>query len=159
MQELWGGGYSGHPRTPPGHTLGRAVSAGCPGCPDFEQNPQASLRWDTHCFSSQQTHTDIYRNTHANTDGHRHRKIYSHTSLMPRGRALHLSLNYNNLKSLENSLAVQWLGLHASTAGGTVSIPGQGTKIMHAMGCGKKKKKNLAEDLIISPVPGPAKAG
>ena len=27
------------------------------------------------------------------------------------------------------SLAVQWLGLCASTAGGTVSIPGLGTKI------------------------------
>ena len=31
-----------------------------------------------------------------------------------------------------NSLAVQWLGLHTSTAGGTGSIPGQGTKIPKA---------------------------
>ena len=31
------------------------------------------------------------------------------------------------------SLAVQWLRLRASTAGGTVSIPGQGTKIPHAV--------------------------
>ena len=30
------------------------------------------------------------------------------------------------------SLAVQWLRLHASTAGGTDLIPGQGTKIPHA---------------------------
>ena len=27
---------------------------------------------------------------------------------------------------------VQWLGLHASTAGGMDSIPGQGTKILNA---------------------------
>ena len=38
-------------------------------------------------------------------------------------------------------LAVQWLRLHASTAGGTGLIPGQGTKIPHATRCGKKKKK------------------
>ena len=30
------------------------------------------------------------------------------------------------------SLAVQWLRLPASTAGGTGSIPGRGTKILHA---------------------------
>ena len=30
------------------------------------------------------------------------------------------------------SLAVQWLRLHASTAGGMGSIPGRGTKIPHA---------------------------
>ena len=31
------------------------------------------------------------------------------------------------------SLVVQWLGLHASTAGGQGSIPGWGTKIPHAL--------------------------
>ena len=31
------------------------------------------------------------------------------------------------------SLVVQWLGLRASTAGGTGSIPGQGTKIPQAV--------------------------
>ena len=31
------------------------------------------------------------------------------------------------------SLAVQWLRIHASTAEGTGSIPGQETKILHAM--------------------------
>ena len=31
---------------------------------------------------------------------------------------------------LENSLAVQWLGLCAFTAGGPGSTPGQGTKIL-----------------------------
>ena len=30
------------------------------------------------------------------------------------------------------SLAVQWLRLHASTAGGVGSIPGRGTKMPHA---------------------------
>ena len=33
---------------------------------------------------------------------------------------------------LRTSLAVQCLGLQASTAGGSRSIPGQGTKILHA---------------------------
>lgn len=43
-----------------------------------------------------------------------------------------------------NSLVVQWLGIHTfctSTAGGLVSIPGWGTKILQALTCGKKKKK------------------
>ena len=50
-------------------------------------------------------------------------------------------------------LAVQWLGLRASTAGGTGSIPGRGTKIPHAehmvqpkkikFNLKKKKKKNV----------------
>ena len=38
------------------------------------------------------------------------------------------------------SLAVQWLRLHASTAGGLGSIPGWVTKIPHAHGAAKKKK-------------------
>ena len=39
-----------------------------------------------------------------------------------------------NLKWLDGtSLVVHWLRLHAPTAEGTVSIPGQGTKISHAM--------------------------
>ena len=41
-----------------------------------------------------------------------------------------------------NSLAVQWLGLHTSTAGGPVSITGQGAKIPQAAQPKKKKKKN-----------------
>ena len=35
----------------------------------------------------------------------------------------------------------QWLRLHASNPGGEGSIPGQGTKILHAMKCGPKKEK------------------
>ena len=31
------------------------------------------------------------------------------------------------------TLVTQWLGLHASTAGGTGSIPHQATKILHSM--------------------------
>ena len=41
---------------------------------------------------------------------------------------------------LRASLAVQWLRLHASTAGGTGLIPGWGTMIPHAAWCGKNKK-------------------
>ena len=40
---------------------------------------------------------------------------------------------------LGTSLAVQRLRRHASTVGGTGSIPGRGAKIPHP--CGKKKKK------------------
>ena len=45
---------------------------------------------------------------------------------------------------------VQWLGLHSSTAGGTGSIPGQGTKIPLAALHGKEKEKKVShkqEDL------------
>ena len=37
------------------------------------------------------------------------------------------------------SRAVQWLRLCASMAGGTGSIPSQGTKILHAIQCGQNK--------------------
>ena len=40
-----------------------------------------------------------------------------------------------------NSLAVQWLGLHAFIAKGSGSIPGWGTKIPQAMRHGQKKKR------------------
>ena len=40
-----------------------------------------------------------------------------------------------------NSLAVQWLGLRASTAGGLGLIPGWGTKIPQAGAQPKTKKK------------------
>ena len=45
------------------------------------------------------------------------------------------------LKIIENSLAVQWLELHASTAGDMDLIPGWGTKIPQAAWHGQKKKK------------------
>ena len=41
------------------------------------------------------------------------------------------------------SLAVQWLGLCASTAGGLGSIPGQGTEVPQVSVQGKKKKKEI----------------
>ena len=44
-------------------------------------------------------------------------------------------------QSLGNSLAVQWLGLHALTAEGTDSVPGWGTKIPQAAVQPKEKKK------------------
>ena len=43
--------------------------------------------------------------------------------------------------SMGTSLVVQWLRLHASTAGDTGSIPGGGTKILHAAQCGKTNKQ------------------
>lgn len=44
-------------------------------------------------------------------------------------------LPHHHLKTL-----LQWLGLHASTAGGMGLIPGHGTRIPHAEQCGKKKE-------------------
>ena len=41
-----------------------------------------------------------------------------------------------------NSLAVQWLGLQASTPWGAGSIPSCGTKIPHAVRCGLNKQTN-----------------
>ena len=38
----------------------------------------------------------------------------------------------SKIRVIGTSLVVQWLGVHASTTGGTGSIPGQGTKILHA---------------------------
>ena len=43
--------------------------------------------------------------------------------------------------TLGEFLVVQWLELHASTAGDMGLIPGQGTKILHAVQRGQKKKK------------------
>ena len=40
-----------------------------------------------------------------------------------------------------NSLEVQWLRLHASNAGGTVSIPGWGTEIPHGVWHSQKNHK------------------
>ena len=51
------------------------------------------------------------------------------------------------IKDLGTSLLVLWLRLHASTAGGTDSIPGWGTKILHATWHGRKKKNKGIKDL------------
>ena len=45
----------------------------------------------------------------------------------------------NNVRG--NSLVVQWLGLHASTAGGMGLIPGWGTEMLCAAWCSQKTKK------------------
>ena len=52
------------------------------------------------------------------------------------------------IHSIGDSLVVQWLGLCTFTAEGTDSIPGQGTKILQAMQCGKKKKKAIQSIII-----------
>ena len=45
-------------------------------------------------------------------------------------------------KILANTLAVQWLGLHAFTAEGPSSVPGWGTKIIQAALCSQTRKTN-----------------
>ena len=54
------------------------------------------------------------------------------------------------LLNLETSLEIQWLGFWTSAAGGVDSIPGQGTKIPHAMRHGKKNRKEKEEKYLIS---------
>ena len=51
--------------------------------------------------------------------------------------------------SESTSLAVQWLRLCASTAGGAGSIPGQETRIPHALGLGQKKPPKICIKWII----------
>ena len=41
-------------------------------------------------------------------------------------------------------MVIQWLKLHASGARGMTYIPGQRSKIPHALGHGKKKKKKIS---------------
>ena len=45
-------------------------------------------------------------------------------------------------------LVVQWLGLHAFTAKGAGSLPGQGTKITQDVWHSQKKKKNLNKNKV-----------
>ena len=45
-----------------------------------------------------------------------------------------------------NSLVIHLLGLHTSTAGGTGSIPSQGSKVLHTSQLGKKKKKKKTKN-------------
>ena len=45
------------------------------------------------------------------------------------------------------SQVVQWLRLHASTAGSTGSIPGWGTKIPHAACMAKKNQKTNKQNI------------
>ena len=58
--------------------------------------------------------------------------------------------HYADQEDTGNSLAVQWLGLRASTAGGRGLIPGQGTKILHAVWHGQKKKKEKTRKNVYS---------
>ena len=46
------------------------------------------------------------------------------------------------------SLAVQWIGLHPSTAGGTGSIPSGGIKILFAKQHGEKKSDANDMELV-----------
>ena len=50
------------------------------------------------------------------------------------------------ISHLENFLAVQWLGLRASIAGGRGSIPGQELRSPkpHGVGWGERKKKEIS---------------
>ena len=59
-------------------------------------------------------------------------------------------MHKKNKMFLGTSLAVQWLRPHTSTAVGMGSVPGRGTKILHAVRCDQKKVSAIQE-LILSP--------
>ena len=54
-------------------------------------------------------------------------------------------INQNYTKYLGSFLAVQWLRLLGSNAGGSSSFPGQGTKIPYGVLRSQKKKKKKKE--------------
>ena len=64
----------------------------------------------------------------------------SENKLCMSGSHSSMSISYIKSTITGTSLAVRWLGLRASTAGGTGSIPGRGTKIPHFMWHSQKKK-------------------
>jgi len=82
---------------------------------------------------------------------HTHTDTHTHPSLLlcPLPALLihpHLALTLQTLLQkwfLGTSLAVHWLRLHTSTAGGMGSIPGWGTKILHATRKTWPKKKRF----------------
>ena len=61
-------------------------------------------------------------------------------------------------KARRTFLVVQWLRLHASPLGCTGSIPGQGTKMLHASQC-SKNNNNAASHNVISGLTWIIKAG
>ena len=65
---------------------------------------------------------------------------------------LSVSINPSQGLSLRrSSLAVQWLGLHPSTAGGTGFSPGQGMKAHMSHGTAKQKaKQNIKHCYLLS---------
>ena len=75
----------------------------------------------------------------------RHRVRYDQrTYINSKLRIMHLVLlgntnSHSRIIFTGTSLVVQWLTLYASTAGGTGSIPGLGTKIPNAMQSKEKK--------------------
>ena len=50
-------------------------------------------------------------------------------------------------------MIVQWLELHASTAGSTSSIPGQGTKIPQVACCGQNNNNKIYNHLRVRAIP------
>ena len=77
--------------------------------------------------------------------------VPSYSDLEPLLHHTHLFANLILSLSIKywSSLAVHWLRLHASTAGGVDLIPGQGTKILQAAGCGQKKYINIICTLMM----------
>ena len=62
------------------------------------------------------------------------------------------SLGMEELMLNGNSLVVQWLGLHASTAGGMGSIPCPGSKILHVTWPGQKEKKKEEKQQMLKEI-------
>ena len=72
----------------------------------------------------------------AKTPAHRSSFVFLQWKNEEEGRDVSLKCCCLNERKEGISMVVQWSRLHASTAGDTGSIPGQGIKILHAMQSG-----------------------
>ena len=105
--------------------------------------PQVALRHPQHASR----HTP---HPHTHLPPHGQLPVHAHSSSESELWQIQID-NIRNERG-ETSLAVQWLRIHASTAGGTGSIPGQGTKILNALQCGQKKKEKEMKEETLQPI-------
>ena len=138
----------------PGGGHGNPLQYSCLENPHGQRSLVGYSPWG--CKESDMTkHTHNYIYTHAYM--YTHIPTYTHTpsrfrSLPPWLHPAQFCLHGHPLSrsAIVTSLVVQCLGLYAVNAGGVGSIPGQGTKILHAMQCGKKKKKKKKTQLLLA---------
>ena len=104
------------------------------------------------------THTHAFKHIHTLFKSSKSYKIFtnnavstakyakSFANLRTQVSVLYINPSSQNWKSGRTSLVVQWLECHVSTTGSTSSIPGLGTKILHAARYSQKKKGKENED-------------
>ena len=119
--------------TPIHAALLTAKTWGQPKCPPNEERTEkmwcAYIQWNT-------TQPSTVNWCHLQQHGWTWVSSYYVQSDRERQKPYSITYKWNltfEMIQMGNSLAVQWLGLHVSTAGDTSLIPGQGTKIRHTV--------------------------